>query len=91
MCRCKDWPQLEAPTAGVAPEGLASRFSVESLYASNYTPVGVHKPYRHLRRDALNALLDHCPPLLALIKATASESTRIDKRQHTNLSRFVSV
>ena len=72
------------PIAGVAPEALAATFSVETTYATNYTPIGVHRAYNHLPAPRLEELMRRCPPARSLAQAVAADSRggklRPDKR-----------
>ena len=68
----------------MAPEALAATFSVKTTYATNYTPIGVHRAYNHLPSPRLEELKRRCPPARSLAQAVAADSRggklRPDKR-----------
>lgn len=44
----------------------ASMFSVETSYSGSYTPIGVHKAWRHLSVKRFDQLVERCAPVGAL-------------------------
>lgn len=68
------------PIEAVPPAQLASQFSVETSYAGNYTPVGIHKAYRYQPAPKLMELMRRCPPFRQLVRATRAENSFADRR-----------
>ena len=64
------------PVRGVAPEHLAARFSVETSYATNFTPIGIHQAYTYLPSARLHELTRRCPAMQNVAEAVAKEGSR---------------
>ena len=68
------WHYGRLPIPAVPPEEVSARFAVETFYASEFTPVGVHKAYRYLDDDELGRLMRRCRPARDLLRAMIQES-----------------
>ena len=53
----------------MAPQEEMCHFSVETLYLGNFTPFGVHNPFKIMMqrnvsgKDLFDQLLERCPPM----------------------------